>query len=64
MQIVSASTRVQGQIQIKLEALNYWFENHPESLHARFNKEFILEYAKFLLQNNNTKFNNEFYKQI
>ena len=24
-------------------ALDYWFENHPESLHARFNKEFVLE---------------------
>ena len=26
-----------------LEALDYWLENHPESLHARFNKEFVLE---------------------
>ena len=25
-----------------LEALDYWLENHPESLHARFNKEFVL----------------------
>ena len=24
-----------------LEALDYWLENHPESLHARFNKEFV-----------------------
>ena len=47
-----------------LEALDYWLENHPESLHARFNKEFVLEYAKFILQNNNMKFNNEFYNQI
>ena len=23
-----------------LETLDYWLENHPESLHARFNKEF------------------------
>ena len=42
-----------------LEALNYWLKNHPESLHVRFNKEFALECAKFILQNNNIKFNNE-----
>ena len=42
-----------------LEALDYWLENHPESLHARFNKEFVLECAKFILQNNNMKFNND-----
>ena len=47
-----------------LEALDYWLENHPESSHARFNKEFILECAKFIVQNNNMKFNNEFYNQI
>ena len=47
-----------------LEALDYWLENHQESLHARFNKEFVLECAKFILQNNNMKFNNEFYNQI
>ena len=40
----------------RLESLDYWLENHPESLHARFNKEFVLEYAKFILQNNNMKF--------
>ena len=26
-----------------LEALDYWIENHPESLHGRFKKEFVLE---------------------
>ena len=43
-----------------LEALDYWLENHPESLHARFNKEC----AEFILQNNNMKFDNKFYNQI
>ena len=43
-----------------LEALDYWLENHQENLHARFNKEFVLECAKFILQNNNIKSNNEF----
>ena len=47
-----------------MEALDYWLENHPESLHARFNEEFVLECAKFILQNNSMKFNNEFYNQI
>ena len=48
----------------RLEVLDYWLENHSESLHARFNKEFVLEFANFMLQNNNMKFNNEFYNQI
>ena len=43
--------------------MDYWLENHPERLHARFNNEFVLECAKFSLQNN-MKFNNEFYNQI
>ena len=48
----------------ELEALNYWLEIHPESLHARFNKEFVLECGRFILQNNNMKFNNKFCNQI
>ena len=47
-----------------LEALDYWLKNHPKSLYARFNKEFLLECAELILQNNNMKFNNEFYNQI
>ena len=33
-----------------LEALDNWLENHPENLHGRFNKEFVLECARFILQ--------------
>ena len=47
-----------------LEAQTGGFKNHPESLHARTDKEFALECSKFILQNNNIKFNNEFYNQI
>ena len=47
-----------------LVALDYWLENHPKRLYARFIKGFVLECAKFILQNNNMKFNNEFYNQI
>ena len=38
-----------------LETLDYWLENHPESLHVRFNREFVLECATFILQNSNMK---------
>ena len=48
----------------ELGALDYWLENYSESLHARFNKKFVSECAKFILQNNDMKFNNEFYNQI
>ena len=48
----------------RLETLDYWLENHPESLHTRFNNEFVLECAKVILQTNNMKFNNEFYNHI
>ena len=47
----------------RLEALDYWLEIHPESLHARFNKEVVLECAKFILQSNNMKSNNELHNQ-
>ena len=47
-----------------LEVLGYWLENHPESLHARFNKEFVLECTKFILQINNMKSKNQFHNQI
>ena len=46
-----------------LEALDYSFQKHTESLHARFNKKFVLECANVILQNNNMKFNNQYYKQ-
>ena len=61
--VVNLCTNIPHTFELKV--LNYWLENHPESLHARlFNKEFVLECAKFILQNNNLKFNNEFYNQI
>ena len=47
-----------------LDTLDYWLQNHSESLHARFKEEFFLECAKFILQNNYMKFNKEFYNQI
>ena len=31
------------------EAMESWLENYSESLHTKFNKEFVLECAKFVL---------------
>ena len=39
-------------------------KNHPESWHERFNKYFVLQGTKFILQNNNMKFNKKFFNQI
>ena len=47
-----------------LEALDYWLKKIQESLYLIFNKEFVLECAKLIWQNNNMKLKNEFYSQI
>ena len=39
--IVSLYTNIPHEF--GLEALKYWVENHPNSIHSRFSKEFILE---------------------
>ena len=40
-----------------LEAIKFWLEQHPEDLHIRFSKEFILESIEFILKNNTFYFN-------
>ena len=47
-----------------LEAIEYWLDNFPESLHARFSKEFVLESVRFILENNNLNFDNECFNKI
>ena len=47
-----------------LEAISFWIEKHPDSLHSRFSKGFVLESIKIILENNNYTFNDEFYGQI
>ena len=47
-----------------LEAISFWIEKHPDSLHSRFSKGFVLESIKIILENNNCSFNDEFYRQI
>ena len=47
-----------------LEATSFWIEKHPDSLHLRFSKGFVLESTKIILESNNCTFNDEFYRQI
>ena len=47
-----------------LEAISFWIEKHPDSLHSRFPKGFVLETIKIILENNNCTFNDGFYRQI
>ena len=39
-------------------------EKHPESLHFRFSKRFVLESIKLILENKNYTFHDEFCRQI
>ena len=47
-----------------LEAIKFWLEKHPNLIHKRFSKEFILEGIKVILENNNFMFDGSFYNQI
>ena len=47
-----------------LEAISFWTEKQPDSLHARFSKRFVLKSVKTILENNSCTFNDEFYRQI
>ena len=44
-----------------LEAIEYWLDKFPESLHPRFTKEFVFENVRFILENNNLNFDNEYF---
>ena len=46
-----------------LEAIEYWPDKFPDSLHPRFPEEFVLESVKFILETNNLNFDNEFFDQ-
>ena len=47
-----------------VEAITYWLEKHPSLIHRRFNKTFIIEGIKVILENNNVTFDGKFYKQV
>ena len=46
------------------EAIEYWLDKFPETLHPIFSKEFVLESVKFLLENNNLNFDNKYFNHI
>ena len=47
-----------------LEAVDYWLDKFPESIHPTFSKEFVLEIFKFIFENNNLNFDKEYFNQI
>ena len=47
-----------------LKAIGYWLHKFPGSLNPRFSKEFVLESSKFILENNNLKFDVDYFNQI
>ena len=47
-----------------IEAIQFWLEKHPNLIHKRFSKEFILEGIKGILENNNFMFDDMYYNQI
>ena len=46
------------------EAISFWLDKDPGLIHERFNKNFILEGLKIVLENNNFSFNEMFFNQI
>ena len=51
-------------IELGLEALEYWIEKLRHVIPQRFTKTFILEMAKFVLENNYCEFDSQMYRQI
>ena len=44
-----------------LEALSYWTDKHPGTLHEKVTTQFVLESARLILESYNCKFNDEFF---
>ena len=45
-------------LEYRLEAIEYWLDKFPESLHPRLSREFVFESVKFVSENNNLNFGN------
>ena len=45
------------------KAIEFWLDRHPDLIHSRFSKEFILEGLSIILENNNFSFNESFFNQ-
>ena len=47
-----------------LQAIEYFLDKYPSTIPKRFNKTFILDGIKLILENNIFKFNSTYYKQL
>ena len=47
----------------EVEALSCWIDKHPGSLHEWFNKQFVSESTRLILENSNCRFNDECFLQ-
>ena len=47
-----------------LEAISFWLDKYPELIANRYNKAFINEALKIVLENNTFSLNNNYFKQI
>lgn len=47
-----------------IEALTFWLNEHPENLHERYTKDFILNSTKLILENNSFEFGAHNFKQL
>ena len=45
------------------KAIEFWLDRHPDLIHSRFSKGFILEGLSIILENNNFSFNESFFNQ-
>ena len=45
------------------QAISFWIDKHPDTLHQRLNKNFIIEGIEIILNNNSFQFNNINYIQ-
>ncbi|MCG7874810.1 MAG: GIY-YIG nuclease family protein [Candidatus Thiodiazotropha endolucinida] len=46
-----------------LEAISFWLDRYPDLIADRFNKSFIIEALKIILENNIFSFNKDYFKQ-
>ena len=45
-------------LDLGIESLELWFNEHPENLHERYTKDFMLDSTKLILENNCFEFGN------
>ena len=60
--ITSLYTSINNNLGI--EAICFWLDKHKELIPERFSKDFIIQSLKFVLENNNFLFDEEFYQQV